>query len=157
MIFAKHGGAGGGQPAEVAAGLVPVAQLVGDRAEHVRQSEHQRLAVAVAQLPGGDRLLQHPARRGRLAGLPVQPRQQVGGGQHLRMIFAQAGLGHLQPLLQHQAGAIEVAVAPQNTSVLLNGGQMCGLRHPVMLPGLRGGRQPGWSALLCTVGTAGVQ
>jgi hypothetical protein len=149
MILTEHGGTGGRHPAEVAARLVPVSQLVGDRTECVRQGQHERLAVAVAQLSGGDRLLQHPSRGGRLAGFPMHAGEQVGGGEHLRVIFAEVCLSHLQPLLQHETGAGEVAVAPQRAGVLLDGGQLCGLRHPVMLPGRRATRQPAGTGRHC--------
>jgi hypothetical protein len=47
MILAKRRRPGGGDPAKVAARLMPVAQFVGDLAQLEGDREHHRVGVAV--------------------------------------------------------------------------------------------------------------
>lgn len=157
MLLAEHGGSGSGHPAQAAARLMPVAQLVGNDPKRVRQGEHHRFAVAKAQLPGRDGLLQNPARGRRLARLTMHAGEHVRGAEHVGMIFSEAGLGDLKRLLQHQARASKVTVGSQSQSILLDGGQVHGLRHADMLPGQRGIRQPRVPARLCGSACPGVE
>lgn len=95
MLLAEHGGPGGGDPGVVAAGLVPVAQLLGDPGQVEGQSQHQWVGRIPPPLAGGVRLLQHPTGGSRFVGLPVQPREQVRGAHDLRVVLAvrRAGRG----------------------------------------------------------------
>jgi hypothetical protein len=71
VVGTERGGSGGGHPGEVATGLVPVAQLLGDRAQVKRDRQEQRVSVAPPAQPGGERLLQNPSGGCRIVGLHV--------------------------------------------------------------------------------------
>ncbi|SNT59747.1 hypothetical protein SAMN05421812_111256 [Asanoa hainanensis] len=77
MVFTEQGSAVGGDAGEVAAGLVAVAQLLGDHAQVEGERQHQRVGLAQVQLAGRDRLLQDPAGGGRVVGLAMQRGQRV--------------------------------------------------------------------------------
>lgn len=131
MVGAQHAGAVGGDPGEVAPGLVPVAQFLGDRTEFEREPEHQRVRVAPPLLAVGERLFQHPAGRRRVVGRAVPLGQQVRGGQHVRMILAKADrtLSCLNRLREQLPGARVVTRVVQGLGAVLCGGERSGLRH----------------------------
>jgi hypothetical protein len=89
MLLAKDARSVRGHAAERPPSLVPVAQLLRGLAQLGRDRQHDRIGVAEPPLPGGERLLQHPAGRRRVAALAVDAGQLVRGGQDGRIILAQ--------------------------------------------------------------------
>ena len=69
------------------AGLVPVAQLVGDLGQVEGDRQQQRVLVAVAVRARVERVFQDTPGSGQVAGLAVQLGQQVSCGQYLGMVF----------------------------------------------------------------------
>ncbi|TWH65404.1 hypothetical protein JD77_00341 [Micromonospora olivasterospora] len=72
-------------------------------------------------------LLQHPPRGDRVAGLPVQPGQQVRAAQHLRVVLAVACPEWAERIGQEAARAGEVAGGSDGECLMLEGGQGRGL------------------------------
>ncbi len=129
VVRAKHGGPGGGHAAVVAAGLVPVAQLRRHLREVEAEGEHQRVGVPAAALTGRVRLFEHPPGGGRVVGLPMQPGQQMAGGQDVRVVLA-VGRGHRgQRVGEQAAGAGQVARGAERQGPVLSGGQRGGVGH----------------------------
>jgi hypothetical protein len=126
MIFTEGGRAMGGHAGEVAAGLVPVAQLLGDRAEVERQRQHQRVGVAQVQLARRERLLEHPARLCRVVGLAVQRGQHMLAREQLRVVFAEHRAGGVDRVFQHRAGRGQVTGRAQRVGLAHRGGERGG-------------------------------
>lgn len=137
MIHTEHGGAGGRDAHVVPAGLVAVAQLVRDGSQLVRQGQHERVRQRPPALPGGERLLQHPAGGTRLVRLPVQPSQQVRGAQDIRMILAERRPSRLERVTQQLTGGGKVARPTQCEGTLLGDGQGRGMGHVAHAAGCR--------------------
>ncbi|GGM58013.1 hypothetical protein GCM10011608_48710 [Micromonospora sonchi] len=135
VVGTEHGGAGGGDPGVVAAGLVAVAQLVGHRPQLVGERQHQRVRMRPPALTGGERLLQDPTGRTRIVCLPMQPSQQVRGAEHVGMILAERRASGLDRVGQQVTGSGEVTRPAQRKSPLLDDGQGRGMGHVAMLPG----------------------
>jgi hypothetical protein len=129
MILAKRRGPGGGHPAEVAAGLVPVAQLLGHRSKVEGDRQQQRVAVAETALPGGQGLLQHGARVRRVARLAVETGQRERGPENLGMIFPVHRADPLERVGQRRRRPGEIAGVPPLPGVELGGGQYGGVGH----------------------------
>lgn len=146
VVLAEHGGPGGGDAAVVAAGLVPVAQLLGDPRELVAEGQHQRVAGIPAPLRGGVRLLEHPPGGEWVVGLPVQPSQQVRGVEHLRVISPVRRVDGFDGLGQQLTGGGQITRGTQGERRVLNGGQWGGMGHMVMLPVDRPRTLPGPAA-----------
>jgi hypothetical protein len=127
VVGTEHGGPGVGHPGVVAAGLVPVAQLLGDRGEVEREREHQRVGGMPPALAGREGPLQYAPRGGRVVGLPVQPGEQVSGAQDLRMVLAEAGPQRVDRVGQQPARARDVAGGAQRERPVLKCGQGRGL------------------------------
>ncbi|SCF23124.1 hypothetical protein GA0070618_4257 [Micromonospora echinospora] len=108
MVVTEHPGTGRGDPLVVAASLVAVTEFLRDGGEVERDRHHQRVGVPPAALPGGERLLQDPSCPGRVVGLPVQPGEEVGGAQQVRVVLAQTGTRRLDGVREKLAGAGEV-------------------------------------------------
>ncbi|MFI1197601.1 hypothetical protein ACH4T9_30680 [Micromonospora sp. NPDC020750] len=77
VVRAEHGGPGVGDAGVVAAGLVPVAQLLGDRGEVEGEREHQRIGGMPPALAGREAFLQYAPRGSRVVGLTMQAGQEV--------------------------------------------------------------------------------
>lgn len=123
MLFTEHGGPGGGDPGVVAAGLVPVTQLLGDPGQVEGEGEHQRVGRIPPPLAGGVRLLQHPTGGGWFVGLPVQPREQVRGAHDLRVVLAVRGAGRVDRVGEQPAGRRQVTGGTQGEGPVLDCGQ----------------------------------
>ncbi|GAA2193439.1 hypothetical protein GCM10009848_53520 [Micromonospora lupini] len=109
MVLTEHGGPGAGHARVVAAGLVPVAQLLGDLGQFEGEREHRRLGVVPAPLARREGLLQHPAGGKRVVRLAVQAGQQVRGVQHLGMVLAVRRTGGPDGVREQLPGSAEVA------------------------------------------------
>ncbi|PGH42987.1 hypothetical protein COO58_19580 [Micromonospora sp. WMMA1996] len=129
MVRTEHGGPGGGDAAVVAAGLVPVAQLLRHAGQVEAEREHQRAGVAAATLTGSVRLFERPAGGGGVVGLPVQPGQQVAGGQDVLVVLAVRRSGRGDRVGEQPAGAGQVARGAQCEGLVLSGGQRGGVGH----------------------------
>jgi hypothetical protein len=127
VVRAEHGGPGAGDAGVVAAGLVPVAELLGDRGEVEGEGQHQRVGGVPAPLAGGEGLLQYASRGGGLVGLAVQAGQQVGGAQHLRVVLAVAGPERIERVGQQSTRPGEVAGGALGQRPVLEGDQGRGL------------------------------
>ncbi|KIR61114.1 hypothetical protein TK50_25430 [Micromonospora haikouensis] len=127
MVRTERGGTGIGHPGVVAAGLVSVAQLLGDRGEIEGEREHQRVRGMPPALAGREGLLQYASRGGRVVGLAMQAGQQVGGAQDLRMVLAEAGPQRVDRVGQQPAGSHDVAGGAQRERPVLECGQGRGL------------------------------
>lgn len=134
VVHPEHGGPGGGDAGVVAAGLVPVAQFLGDLREFEGEREHHRVRVLPAPLARGERLLQHPAGGERVVRLPVQPGQEVRGVQHLGVVFPVRRAGGSDGLREQLLGGAEVARGAQGEGPVLGGSQRRGMGHVAMLP-----------------------
>ena len=104
VVLPEHGGPGGGDAGVVAAGLVPVAQLLGDLGQLQGEREHRRLAMIPAPLTRRERLLQDPAGGERVVRLPVQTGKQVRRVQHLGVVLAKRRTGGLDGLREQLPG-----------------------------------------------------
>ncbi|EEP70621.1 hypothetical protein MCAG_00948 [Micromonospora sp. ATCC 39149] len=71
VVHAEHRRAGAGHSGVVAASLVSIAQLLGDRGEFEGEREHQRVGGIPSALAGRDGLLQYAPCGGWVVGLPV--------------------------------------------------------------------------------------
>ncbi|SCG68569.1 hypothetical protein GA0070213_110120 [Micromonospora humi] len=129
VVRTEHGGPGGGHPAVVAAGLVPVAQLLRHAGEVEAEGEHQRVGVAATALTRRVGLLEDPAGGGRVVGLPVQPGEQVTGGQDVLVVLAVRRSGRGDRVGEQAAGAGEVARGAKRQGLVLRGGQRGGVGH----------------------------
>ncbi|MBB5114931.1 hypothetical protein FHU28_004770 [Micromonospora echinospora] len=129
MVRTEHGGPGGGHAAVVAAGLVPVAQLLGDPREVEAEGEHQGVAVAPAALAGGVGLFEYAPGGGRVVGLAVQPGQQVAGGQDVLVVLAVRRPGRDDRVGEQAAGAGQVAGGAHREGLVLSGDQRGGVGH----------------------------
>ncbi|KKK07075.1 hypothetical protein LQ51_04475 [Micromonospora sp. HK10] len=109
VIRTEHGGAGGGHPGVVAAGLVPVAEFLRHAGEVEAEREHQRVGLVTPPLAGGVRLLKHPPGGGRVVGLPVQPGQQMAGGQHVGVVLPVRRAGRRDGVGEQAAGGGHVS------------------------------------------------
>ncbi|SBT43672.1 hypothetical protein GA0070611_2413 [Micromonospora auratinigra] len=127
VVRTEHGGPDGGHAAVVAAGLVPVAEFLGHAGQVEAEREHQRVGLAAAALTGRVRLLQHPSRRRRVVGLPVQPGQQVTGGQHVRVVLPVRRSGRRDRVREQPSGGGEVARRAQGEGLVVRGGQRGGV------------------------------
>ncbi|GAB3939329.1 hypothetical protein GCM10027614_21310 [Micromonospora vulcania] len=134
MIFAEHGGPGGRDAGVVAAGLVPVTQLLGDLGELEGEREHHRVGVLPAPLARREGLLQHPAGGERILRLPVQSGKQVRGVQHFGVILAVRRAGGSDGLREQLPGGAEVTRGTQGEGPVLGGCEGRGMRHVAMLP-----------------------
>lgn len=143
MVGAERGRTGGQDPVEVAAGLMSVAKLVryGRQLEDERQQ--QGIGVRPETLGRREGLLQHPTGGARVAALPVQPRQEVCGAEHLGMIRAvRWRMGRLHHVGEELTRAGQVTGVTQSESPMLHRGQGRGrgIRHVAMLPARRARR-----------------
>jgi hypothetical protein len=134
VVLPEHAGPGGGDAGVVAAGLVPVAQFLGDLRELEGEREHRRIGVLPTPLARRERLLQQPAGGERVVRLPVQPCQQVRGVQHLGVILAVRRAGGFDGLREQLPGGAEVARGAQGEGPVLGGCQRRGMGHVAMLP-----------------------
>lgn len=140
MVGAERGRTGGQDPVEVAAGLVSVAELVRDGRQLEDERQQQGIGVRPETLGRREGLLQHPAGGARVAGLPVQPRQEVRGAEHLGMIRAvRWRMGRLHHVGEELTRAGQVTGVTQSESPMLHRGQGRGrgIRHVAMLPARR--------------------
>lgn len=122
VVRAEHGGPRAGDAGVVAAGLVPVAQLLGDRGEVERKREHQRVRGMPPALAGREAFLQYASRGGRVVGLTMQAGQEVRDTQHLRMVLAVADPDRSERVGQQPARAGEVAGGALGQRPMLEGG-----------------------------------
>ena len=129
VVRTEHGGPGGGHAAVVAAGLVPVAQLLGDPREVEAEREHQRVAVAPAALAGGVGLFEYAPGGGRVVGLAVQPSQQVAGGQDVLVVLAVRRPGRDDRVGEQAAGAGQITRGAHREGLVLSGDQRGGVGH----------------------------
>ncbi|GGO14307.1 hypothetical protein GCM10011576_25240 [Micromonospora parathelypteridis] len=148
VVFPERGGPGGGDAGVVAAGLVPVAQLLRQLAELEGEGEHHRVRMLPAPLARRERLLQHTAGGERIVRLAVQPGQQVCGVQHLGVVDAVRRGSGSDGLREQLPGGAEVARGAQGEGPVLSGCQGGGMGHVAMLPseGRRtlAGHAPAW-------------
>ncbi|GLZ62308.1 hypothetical protein Misp05_58840 [Micromonospora sp. NBRC 107095] len=149
MVFPERGGPGGGDARVVAAGLVPVAQLLRHLRELESEREHQRIRVLPAPLARRERLLQDPAGGRRVVPLPVQPRQQMRGVQHLRMIVTVRRRSGFDSLREQVPGGAEVARGAQGEGSVLGGCHGGGMGHVAMLPSEGYRTLPGHASTVC--------
>ncbi|OHX06855.1 hypothetical protein BFV98_29635 [Micromonospora sp. WMMB235] len=108
VVRTEHGGPGGRHAAVVAAGLVPVAQLLGHPGEVESEREHQRVGLAAAALAGRVGLFEYAPGGGWVVGLAVQPGQQVTGGQDVLVVLAVRRAGRDDRVGEQAAGACQV-------------------------------------------------
>lgn len=134
MVLPERGGPGGRDAGVVAAGLVPVAQLLRYLGEFECEREHHRVGVLPAPFARRERLLQHPTRGERVVRLPVQPCQQVPGVQHLGMVVAVRRGSGSDGLREQLPGGAEVARGAQGEGPVLGACQGGGMGHVAMLP-----------------------
>lgn len=113
MVDAEHGGPQGGDAGVVAAGLVPVAQLVRHRGQLEGERQHQRIGRRPEPLTCGERLLQHAPGGTRVVRLPVQAGQQVRGAQHIRVVLAVRRSGGADGVVEQSTGGMEIARGAQ--------------------------------------------
>ena len=73
------------------------------------------------------RLLQHPPGGGRVVGLAVHPRQQVGGAQHLRVVLAVRGPDRGDRVGQQPAGGGQITGGTEGERPLLRSDEGGGL------------------------------
>lgn len=123
VVRTEHRGPGGGDPVVVAAGLVPVAQLLRDPGKVEAEREHQRVGLAAATFTGRVRLLEHPSGAGRIVGLPVQSGQHVSGGEHIRMVLPVRRSDRRDRGGEQTAGGGQIAGGAQREGLVLSGGQ----------------------------------
>lgn len=129
VVRTEHGGAGGGHAGVVAAGLVPVAEFLRHPGEVEAEREHQRVGLTAPPLAGGIRLLEDPSGGGRVVGLPVQPGQQVTGGQHVGVVLPVRRAGRRDGVGEQAAGGDQVSGGPQRERLVLSVGQGGGVGH----------------------------
>ncbi len=129
VVRTEHGGPGGRHAAVVAAGLVPVAQLLGHPGEVEAEREHQRIGLAAAALAGRVGLFEYAPGGGRVVGLPVQPGQQVTSGQDVLVVLAVRRAGRDDRVGEQAAGACQVTRGAQRESLVLSGDQRGGVGH----------------------------
>ncbi|GHJ15284.1 hypothetical protein TPA0908_32790 [Micromonospora sp. AKA38] len=129
VIRTEHGGPGGGDAAVVAAGLVPVAQLLRDPREVEAEREHQRVGVAATALTSGVRLFEDATGSGRVVGLPVQSGQQMAGGQHVLVVLAVRRPGRGDRVVEQATGAGQISRGAEREGLVLRGGQRGGVGH----------------------------
>ncbi len=123
MLLAERGGPGGGHPGVVAAGLVPVAQFLGDPGQVEGQGQHQRVGRVPPPLASRVRLLQHPPGGGRIVSLPVQPREQVRGAHDLRVVLTVRGTGRGDRVGEQPTGRRQVTGGTQGEGPVLDCGE----------------------------------
>jgi hypothetical protein len=143
MVRAEDGRPGPGHPAERLAGLVPVAELLRHHAQVERDLQHQRVGVTEPPLPGGVRLLEDPARGGRVVGLLVHPSELMQGRQDVRIILTERALPGVDGMLEHRARTSKITGPGQGLRALADGKKRGRLRHPAMLHGTCRSRQAG--------------
>ncbi|KWV29382.1 hypothetical protein AWV63_28960 [Micromonospora rifamycinica] len=129
MLLTERGGAGGRYPGVVAAGLVAVAQLLGDPGQVEGEGEHQRVGRTPPPLAGRVRLLQHPTGGGRFVGLPVQPREQVQRTHDLRVVLTVGGAGRVDRVGEQPARRRQVTGGTQGERPVSDCGEGCGCGH----------------------------
>jgi hypothetical protein len=142
LVEAGRSGAELGDAGVVLAGLVPVAELVGDLGQVEGDRQQQGMFVAVAVRACVEGVFQHPPRSGKVAGLAVQLGQQVGCGQYLGMVFTGGHGGRFEGTLQKRAGAVEVTAVAAGNRIGANRGKRRRGWHGYMLPYLRDGLPP---------------
>jgi hypothetical protein len=134
MVFPEDGRPGCGDAAEVAAGLVPVAQLLGHGAEIEEDREQQRMIVAKPPLAGRESAFEGATGRRRVPGLAVQPRKMVRRGEDLGVGLTEGRAGNLQGVAKECARCIDLARIAQYVRLVLCIGERRRLRHSDMLP-----------------------
>ncbi|PYC76128.1 hypothetical protein C7C45_01115 [Micromonospora arborensis] len=134
VVLPERGGPGGGYAGVVAAGLVPVAQLLRQLAEFEGEGEQHRVGVLPAPLARRERLLQHPAGGEQVVRLAVQPGQQVRGVQHLGVVGGVRRGSGSDGLREQLPRGAEIARGAQGEGPVLSGCQGGGMRHVAMLP-----------------------
>jgi hypothetical protein len=143
VVVPKRRGPGVGHAAEVAAGLVPVAQLLRHRAKIERDGQQQRIAVAQPALARRQRLFEHAARPRSLACLHVQAGQLMSRGEHLLMVLPVGDAGPFQRGRQRGGGAGDIPGVAPAAGIALGRGQGRRGGHVHMLPGCGRRRQSG--------------
>nr|WP_245972962.1 hypothetical protein [Actinoplanes lutulentus] len=107
-----------GELGERLAGLVAVAQLLGDLAQVVADPQDQQTRVTVTALAGGVGLLKHPASRARIIDAAADRGQVKLRGEHLRMIVTKPDPPQLTGTLQQQARRTQIAGGDEETGPL---------------------------------------
>jgi hypothetical protein len=121
VIGAQDRGPGLRDAPERLARLVPVAQLIGHGAKIVGDLQHQRIGVAQTPLAGRVRLLEHPARGGRLVPLLVHPGELVRRDQDVRVVLAQPRTPNVHRVLEQLGGPGKIARAGHGLGPLPEG------------------------------------
>lgn len=152
VALPERGGPGSGDARVVAAGLVPVAQLLRHLGELEGERQHHRVRVLPTPLARRESLLQHAAGGKWVVRLPVQPGQQVRGVQHLGVVDAVRRGSGSDGLRKQLPGGAEVARDAQGESPVLGGCQGGGMGHVAMLPSEGGRTLPGHALVVCRCG-----
>ena len=123
VVRTEHRGPGGGHARVVAPGFVPVAQVLRHPGQIEGERQHQRVGVATAAPAGRVCLLQHPAGRGRVVRLPVQPGQQVRTAQQVGMVLPVRRPDRLDRVGEQSTGGGQITGGAQGECLMLSGGQ----------------------------------
>jgi hypothetical protein len=129
VLRAEHRRPELGDPTERLARLVPVAQFLGDHPDVVRDRHHQRIGVTEPPLPRRVGLLEHPARRRRIVRPLMNPRQLVGGLQHVRMVVGQIHPPQLHGTLEDSTRPGQIAGVGEGLRALPGRTERGRLRH----------------------------
>lgn len=129
VVRTEHGGPGGGHAGVVAAGLVPVAELLRHTGEVEAEREHQWVAVGAATLSGRVRLFEDPPGGGRVVGLAVQSGQKVAGGEYVGVVLTVGRSGRRDRVGEQAAGGRQVTGGAQREGLVLSRGQGGGVGH----------------------------
>ncbi len=123
-----------GQPGEVPPGLVPVAQLVGQRTQLTRDGEDHRVVLGVADLRPLQCLLENPAGRCQLAQLAVNAGEPAHRLHDVRVIRAEPDGRDVRHRLEEVARRCQLPLHTQGIGVPPGGAEVMGCGHSAMLP-----------------------